>query len=329
MALPPRPAVTFLFTEIEGYTRLERAVGSGRKARAPFAAALALVLAACGSPVTSAPAAIDAPPQGSLHLTTGPDYDPHDPLRLRYIDANGVVVGQPTTVDADAQVSVDRALPVGQALVVANDKVCDGIVGIQAGMEIDAVLSVADATCTITIAGMHPQGAIAHPEPRTALGAFVMLDSVLVVRPLDPGNAIGPIRKPSDANAEVLDFVVPPGRYELSVVVDGAVLSTKEIDLKRGQGYYYNLRVVAANVPRVCGEIPRAQCEAALTEAYARGLFPPPSSANLTSVRVRPSRFLPCYEAPGFDVLFDVRGEAQPIEVTVGTIPRGFGVCTY
>jgi len=162
-----------------------------------------------------------------------------------------------------------------------------------------------------------------------ALGAFVMLDSFLVVRPLDPGNAIEPIRKPADANAEVLDFEVAPGRYELSVLVNGAVLSTKKIDLKRGQGYYYNLRVVAANVPRVCGEIPRVQCEAALTEAYASGLFPPPSSANLTSVRVRPSRFLPCYEAPGFDVLFDVRGKAQPIEVTVATIPRGFGVCTY
>lgn len=33
MALPTGPAVTFLFTDIEGSTRLERAVGSGEWAR--------------------------------------------------------------------------------------------------------------------------------------------------------------------------------------------------------------------------------------------------------------------------------------------------------
>ena len=114
-----------------------------------------------------------------------------------------------------------------------------------------------------------------------------------------------------------------------TVEVDGAVLSTKEIDLKRGQQFYYNLRVVAANVPRICDQIPRATCEAALTEAYARGLFPPPSSSNLASVKVMPSKYSGCYEPPVFDVLFDVRGKAQPLEVTVATIPRGFGVCTY
>lgn len=299
-------------------------------AHARLAAALALVLAACGTPTTSDRAATQAPvSQGSLHLTTGPDYSAHDPLQLRYIDADGVVVSDADSFEAETTIFLDRILPVGRIRVVANDKVCDGIVGIQAAIEIDVVLSVSDATCTIAIADAHPQGAITHPEPRTALGAFVVPGSVLLVRPLDPGNAIEPIRKPADERAEVFDFEVPPGRYELSVVIDGGVLTTMEINLKRGQDFYYNLRVVAANVPRVCGEIPREQCEAALTEAYASGLFPPPSSANLMSVRVRPSRFLPCYEAPAFDVSFDVRGEPQPIEVTVATIPRGFGVCTY
>src|SRR6185295_12033268 len=107
-----------------------------------------------------------------------------------------------------------------------------------------------------------------------------------------------------DERAEVVDFAVPPGRYALSVEVDGAVVTTKDIEIKRGQEFYYNLRVVAANVPRICGQIPRAQCEAALTEAYASGLFPPPSSANLTSVRVMPSKYSGCYEPPVFDVLF-------------------------
>lgn len=292
---------------------------------------LGLALSACGSPNPSVPLASETLPlTGALHLTTDPDNDPHDPLQLRYLDMDGVLVGERDSVDAETRVSLDRTLPVGRIQVVANDQACAGIVEIQAEVEIDAVLAVSDGTCTITIANTHAQGAIAHPEPRTALGAFVVLDSVLVVRPLDPGNAIAPIRRPADANAEVLEFEVPPGRYELSVLVNGEVLTTKEIDLKRGQDFYYNLRVLAANVPRVCGEIPRAQCEAAVTEAYASGLFPPPSPANLTSVRVRPSRYLPCYEAPAFDVLFDVRGEPGPIEVTVATTSRGIlAVCTY
>lgn len=296
--------------------------------RIPLGAALALLLAACNSPVPSAPAT--TPPQGSLHLTTGPDYDPHDPLTLRYADADGVLVAEPDSIDAETIVSVDRALPVGRIRVLADDKGCEGPIEIVANVEVDVVLSVSDGTCTIRIADTHAAGAISHPEPRTALGAFVVLDSVLVVRPLDPANPIAPIQRPADERAEVTEFAVPPGRYELSVLVAGAVLTTMEIDLKRGQEFYYNLRVVAATVPRICGEIPRAQCEAAITEAYARGLFPPPSSAELTSVRVRPSRFLPCYEAPAFDVFFDVRDKPEPIEVTVATsgVDR-LSVCTY
>jgi hypothetical protein len=297
------------------------------------AAALAFLAAGCAAPVVSPPAPTEtpaAPGSGTLHLTTVPDYDPHDPLELRYVDPTGMVLSEADSFDAETTVFLDRTLPAGPVRVIANGKACAGIIPIEANTEVDAVLSVPDSGCAISVSGSHAPGAIVHPEPRTALGAFVVLGSVLLVKPLDPGNAIEPIRKPADERAEVVDFAVPPGRYELSVLVDGAVLTMMEVDLKRGQAFYYNLRVLAANVPRVCGAVPRAQCEAAVTEAYARGLFPPPSSANLASVLVRPSTSSGCYDPPVFDVLFDVRGEPQPVEVTVATTRTGkLAVCTY
>jgi hypothetical protein len=299
--------------------------------RRELGAALALLLAACAAPVPSGPITTQPPPpQGSLHLTTDAQYDTHDPLRLRYVDEAGVLLGEADSFDAETTIFLDRELLAGTVRVLANDTLCDGTIGILANVEIDAVLSVSDGTCAIEIANTHAVGAIAHPEPRTALGAFVVLDSVLVVRPLDPGNGIDPSRKEADDRAEVTDFAVPPGRYELAVLVDGALLTTMDIDLKRGQEFYYNLRVVAAKVPRLCGGMPREQCEEAVTQAYKWGLFPPPSAASLTSVLVRPSIYSACYEPPAFDVLFDVRGEPQPLEVTVATTSRGsLAVCTY
>jgi hypothetical protein len=114
------------------------------------------------------------------------------------------------------------------------------------------------------------------------------------------------------------------------VEVNGAALTTMEIAIKRGQAFYYTLRVVARDVPRICGAILREQCEQAITAAYAHGGFTPPSGASLRSVLVRPSTKSGCYEAPVFDVLFDIRDEPDPLEVTVATVPDGRLVaCTY
>lgn len=299
--------------------------------RTSLGVALAMLLAACASPVTSEPPAPQqAQLEGRLHLTTGADYDPHDPLTLRYVDARGLVVAEPDSIEAETTIWVDRALPVGRVQVLANDQACGGPVDIGPNVEVDVVLAVADGICSLTIANMHAAGAIAHPEPRTALGVFVVPGSILVVRPLDPGNAIDPIRKEADERAEVADFAVPPGRYELSVLLDGAVLTTLEIDLKRGQEFWYTLRVLPPTVPRLCGGIPREQCEAAVTAAYADSGYGPPAAASLVSVQVRPSGNSGCYEPPVFDVLFDVRGEQEPLAVTVATTPDGrLLACTY
>lgn len=272
---------------------------------------------------------------GVLHLVAEPGYDTHDQLRVRYAFADGFFAPEFDAFPAETAIFLDRSLPAGPIHVFANDKACEGTVVIEANLEVDVVLAVVDDVCTITTTDSHAVGAIQHPEPRTAIGAFVVVDSILVVTPLDPNNAIEPIRRPAGDRAEVTDFEVPPGRYELALLVDGTVLSTQEIDLRRGQEFWFNLRALPADFPIDCGTIPTGQCEAAVAAAYEMDYSGDIPGSRVTSAEVVPSRFSggcmpPLTGVPMLEVLFDVPDESRTIEVTVAPRPDGrFGVCTY
>jgi hypothetical protein len=173
--------------------------------RAISVLALAVSLASCGGPAVptseASPVTTPAPTiggTGMLHLTTTADYDPHDPLRLKYILADGQIAADVDAIEPETIVVVDRQLPAGPVRVVANDTECTGTIPIETNLEVDAVLAVDNGTCAISIAASHAPGAMVHPEPRTALGAMIEVDSILVVKPLDPGNATAEIQLPAD-----------------------------------------------------------------------------------------------------------------------------------
>jgi hypothetical protein len=307
----------------------------------PAALIVAFVLAACSSPVVS-PAPDPAPTptsavlgSGMLHLTTAEeDYDTHDALRIAYVGADGLVAGEPDLFDAETTIYLDRSFAAGTIHVLANSRLCDGAIAIQANVEVDALLASSSKGCSVSIADAHPAGSIVHPQPRTAIGAFVVVGSVLVVRPLDPGNTMDPIRKPADDRAEVTDFDIEPGRYELALEVDGVVLKTREIDLKRGQEFYYSVRALAPGVPRDCGNVAAEACAAAVAAAYEQPQGNgTPAALHVTSVRVRPSRFTGgCrpFDPPVYDVSFDFLEEPGTMEVTLGARPDGrLYYCTY
>lgn len=301
----------------------------------PAAAFLGLVLSACGALVT--PTATPATPPsgvGILHLTAEPGYDTHDPLRLRYVLADGFFVTEVDEFPADTAIFLDRSLPAGPVRVFRNDTACDGTVVIEANVVVDVLLSAEDDACTVSTSGSHAPGAIEHPEPRTALAAFVVVDSILVVTPLDPGNAIQPIRVPANNRAEVQDFEVPPGRYELALLVDDVVLSRQEIDLMRGQEFWFNLRALPRDFTFDCGSIPAEECNAAVEAAYTKDYSGYAASTRVTSAQVIPSGaggcMPPLVGVPVLDVLFDGPDLPRTIEITVAPRPDGlFGVCTY
>jgi len=285
-----------------------------------------------------APAPTTAPTiagTGMLHLTTGPDYDHHDPLQLRYVLADGQPAADGDAFESETIVYVDRQLPAGPIRVLANDTECTGPLAIEANVEVDVVLAVDNGACTISLVTSHAPGAIVHPEPRTAIGALIEVDSILVVKPLDPGSSTAELQLPASDRGEVLGIELTPGRYELSVLVDGAVHTTKEFDVKRGTDFVYNLRVLAPDVPRECGDITETECEAAVAEAYAWGYFLE-SGHRVTSVTVRDSPYTGgCqpYDPPALQVEFvvlQVGGASSTVQVTLGRRPAGtFFVCTY
>jgi hypothetical protein len=297
------------------------------------AAGLGLVLSACDA-LADPSATPEATPSGVgiLHLIAEPGYDTHDALRLRYVLADGFFVTEVDAFPADTAIFLDRSLPAGPIRVFANDSACEGTVVVEANVEVDVVLSAEDDVCTVSTSGSHAPGAIQHPEPRTAIGVIVPVGAEVVVRALDPGSATAEIRRPANEHGKVLGVEVPPGRYELSVVIDGEVLNTKDIEIARGQDFVWNLKVVAADVPRDCGEYAAAECEAIITEAYAWGFYIyDPDQQVVRSVTVRPTRYGSCDGSAAvakYDVAFDVLN-ARLLEITVAENQGRLHVCTY
>jgi hypothetical protein len=272
-------------------------------------AALALVTAACGSPVPSTPAASAEPTAsapGQLHPIMEPAYD-QAPLRLAYLVAGSRIEGE--TIDEDVEVIVNRPFPPGDIQVVYNDLVCNGSVAIVSNMEADALLDIEPDRCSVVTTDTHAPGAILHPElPHTAsVGAFLPfgVPSVFVVRSLDtPGATPAAEVAVDDPPWEAEQVVVQPGRYEVSVLVDGVVLASDELDLERGEDRIVFLRVLPPDVPRDCGGLPEATCEPAITAAYAHGLFLQ-GDTTVSAVSVRTSEVMSCdmLITPEFDVI--------------------------
>lgn len=319
----------------------ERATNRHRRLSVRSIVALATFVAvvACGTTPPSAPPTPPGPsptPQpradiapGALHLTGIKDFLPHSPLTLTYLASDNLVAAGPDFLLSETSISLDRPLPAGDIRVVANKEVCLGALTIASGMEVDAEYGEFDG-CRVNVIDTHPIGSIAHPQPHTAINAMLPVDAELVVRSLDPLNPMADIRLPSGPRGEIEDVAVKPGRYELFALVGGEVLTSKVVDVKRGQRWVHNLRVLSPDVPRDCGTVNATDCEAAIAEAYAWGLFIE-SGQDLRSVEVRHTKYGAC--DGNLDNRWDLTFEVRPvgnIEVTVGVLKHGgLAVCTY
>jgi hypothetical protein len=302
---------------------------------------LALLVAACQSPVvpTGTPVVPTATPtattaaQGMLHLTSDGRYDQF-PIRLAYVVGGVRIEGE--TIDSDIEVIVNRPFPPGSVEVLFSDRACDGSVLIASNMETDALLDFGAEACSISTTDTHPAGSVKHRElPTTAsVGALLPfgVPSVFLVRSLDtPGAAPAAEVAVDEAPWEAAQVVVQPGRYEVSVLVDDAVLARDVLDLERGEDRIVNLRVLPPSIPRDCGDTEIARCELAITAGYAGGLSIE-GNTIASAVRVRPTRYRVCdmVLTPEFDVTFTLANPAGEIEVTVGSYPDGrLGACTY
>lgn len=292
-----------------------------------------------GPTVTPGPTATpDAAAEGVglFHMTMDPAYD-QLPLRLQYLVARGRQVVE-YAFSADIAVIVNRSFIAGPLSIVYNDLRCDGSVMVVKDMEVDAVLEIGGDACSLVETGTHMPGAMQHPElPTTAVVGAVLpigVPSTLVVRQLDSIDTTPVASVDVEVPPwEVVGIKVEPGRYEVSVLVDSIVLASEELDLERGEDVVVNLRVLPGDVPRACGDIDARDCEAAIAEAYADGLFTQPGEV-VVSVSVRPSTYMSCSYppnvTPAFDVTFVLGNPAGDIEVTVGRTDGGKLIaCSY
>jgi hypothetical protein len=318
-------------------------LGAAAALAVAIGAATQLGLRAPGPPAaTGTPRPATSPPAesgltGMLHMTAVPAYD-YRRANLAYIVSGTRTEGE--SIDQDVEIIVNRPFPPGEISVVKNDLLCAGTVTIVSGMETDVTLDfgqdqAGDEMCRLFTRATHPTGSIVHPElPLTAsVGAILPIGvpSVFVVRSLDSPEA-PPIAEVSvnESPWEAAQVVVQPGRYEVSVIVDGVVLGTQVIDLERGEDRVAILKILPPDVPRDCGEFAPDVCEAAIAEGYAWGLFTDGNS-KVVAVSVRASEYPSCMGDldPEWNVLFVLEPEGE-IEVVVGVYPDGrLDACTY
>lgn len=310
---------------------------------------LALVIAGCGSlvggqPTASTPVA-PGPPTGAplttgqpgrLHMIARPGYAASR-VELAYMVGGSRVEGE--SIDQDVEIIVNRDFPPGELRVEKNGLLCDGAVEIVSNVETDVLLRFGSQPerCELFTTETHPPGSIDHPElPLTAaVGAYLPfgLSSVFVVRSLDDPEA-PPVAEVTvdDPPYEAAQIVVQPGRYQVSVVVDGAVLAEDTVELERGENRIMLLRVLPPDVPRDCGNTPAATCERVIQAGYAWGLFPG-GREYVTAVRVRPSEVSSCMhpiEGPLFDVTVELANPKGDSAATVGRLPNGrYDACSY
>ncbi len=265
-----------------------------------------------------------------------PAYDARR-VELAYLVGNQRIDGE--SIDQDVEVIVNRPFAPGTVRIEKNGLVCEGSLEIVSGMETDVLLDVnaQPDQCEVFSRETHPTGSIKHPELplASAVGAFLPfgIESVFVVRSLDDPD-VPPIAEITvkDPPYEAAQITVQPGRYETSVLVDGVVIARDTVDLERGEDRIMLLRVLPPDVPRDCGELPKAICERVVNAGYMWGLFPGGREV-VTAVSVRPSQYMSCMpgvESPLYDLVFEVSNPSGALDATVGRYANGrYTACTY
>ena len=271
-----------------------------------------------------------------LHLTMDPPYACCD-LQLHYVLADGSTI-KGESIRGDIDVIVNRPFAPGTVHVVYNDVTCEGSFEIASGQESDVVMDMgSDPRCRLWTTEWHPTGSIQHPElPLTAHVSAELpfgVASVFVLQSLDHPDAPPTATINVDAPPwEVGPIEITPGRYELSVLVDGVVLGSRREDLVRGSDWVFSLRILPRDVPRDCGDTPKATCERVINAGYMGGLFPN-SREVVTAVSVRPSQYMSCMagvESPLYDVVFELANPKGKTTATVGRYENGrYTACTY
>jgi hypothetical protein len=300
-------------------------------ARLAAIAALAFAIASCGgvsiptAPPTLAAAtpfsSIDAA-LGVLHVETEPAVLAA-PLSLRYLGTATQLAGGPDEVAAGVIVSLDRVLSPDLVQVVADGQACEGTAEILAGVESDMVLEWrTTGACSIALKYTHAVGAIHHPIHGAVFGAVVAQGATVKLQPLDAASSAAPIAVTAGPTG-VEPMEVPLGRYRVSATLDGEVLKATEIEFGPGGDIVVDLMALSRRVPRDCGGVDAATCDAAIQAALHYGQWVGPARI-VASVQIRKTTVQSCDPGikPALDVVFQVAPSGE-INVTVGHTSSG------
>jgi hypothetical protein len=181
------------------------------------------------------------PLSGSLHMTSDPPLAPY-PLTIRIDD-----IGGPSRLNAEFDegeaVVVDwPTLPLPQVKwIEVNGHDCEGTFEIQARLETDLLLTLRQDACRVEVIGSHPEGAIHHGDEPGSLMANLPIGARLRIQPVDPGaNTRVRFEDADEAGVVHVDFL-PPGRYEIALIVDDRVQRTVEVHLVPGGEVFLTL----------------------------------------------------------------------------------------
>lgn len=142
---------------------------------------------------------------------------------------------------------VDRPLYAGQYGIQVNGQICDGRFTVSDRNEADLLLSFLETGCAIQVTGSHPEGAITHSNESAAIIARVPIGASLMISVAGTGPSASPRTIQADEAGSITVDSLPPGRYDLSVQRDGAVISMLEVELTAGSERFVDFTS--------CGEI--------------------------------------------------------------------------
>jgi hypothetical protein len=144
---------------------------------------------------------------------------------------------------AGATVVIDRSLLPEPHGIAVNGQRCEGEFSITTGVETDLVLTVGSGGCRVTTIASHPDGAQLHGNEAATISGEAPRGSQISIRPVEPGVVTAPRILPADESGFFFVESLPAGRYEVSLVVRGAVVETTEIELRAGEERHLVLSV--------------------------------------------------------------------------------------
>lgn len=273
-----------------------------------------------------------APGVGGIHIDANPET-----VRYRVVisasagsprsDLSGsvanVVIGQ---FEPGVRIAVDHTFQPGAVTIWLNGQPCANELDIVEGIELDLVLELAPDdvhSCELGILWQHTLGGVTHPMRGAILSAAVWEGSLVLVRSLDPADA-GEAPTRLTAGPRGLDgWEFPIGRYEVSAMLHGELLTTQEVDLTAdGGGIYLDLMALPRNVQRDCGLVDQPRCEEAISAALHYGIWVSPDDV-VTAVAIGPTTVRSC--DPGIEPAYEVEFtfEDGSVSVTVGPGSNG------